>query len=343
MTDPRSTRFKLLASLVTLLVFLIVTEGIVRLAGADTYVQNRFFTLNRALDYPDVFKKDRVLFWRLRSDRNVTSEFFEGRTYHINSLGLRGDEISSTKNKPRVVALGNSCTFGWGIPGGQTYSDRLQDILGNGYEVINAGIPGYTSYQGREFFQKDILKLKPDILLVLFAWNDHWVAASAIADKNQKFPPQVIISLQNILERFDSYRLLKKLLLSAVEKDPDSLFNRAAPVYRVGLEDFQDNLTAICDTAKAHGIKPVLMTSPIPPLSEMPSALAGMHRYHERYNDAIRAVASAEGVGLVDLAREFDTRKDLWDSTSHDWIHFNARGHLLAAQLIAQYMDSTSN
>lgn len=343
MTNSRSPWFKLSASLVTLLIFLVAVEGVVRLVGVDTYVQNRFFTLNRALDYPDVFKKDRVLFWRLRPDRTVTSNFFEGKTYHINSMGLRGDEISVTKNRPRVLALGNSCTFGWGIPSGQTYCDRLQDMLGDSYEVINTGIPGYTSYQGLKFFERDLLKLKPDVLLVLFAWNDHWGAASRIADKDQEFPPQAIIGLQNLLSRFDSYRLLKKFWLSTIEKDPDSLFDRSSPVYRVGPEDFRANLIAICDTAVSHGIRPVLMTSPIPKLSVLPATLDGMYRYHERYNDIVREVALSKGVGLVDLAREFDTRDNLWDSVSHDWIHFNARGHLLAAQLIARKMDSIDN
>ena len=341
MIAPRSTGFKLLASLVTLLAFLVVTEGIVRLVGVDTYVQNRFFTLNRALDYPDVFKKDRTLFWRLRPDRDVTSLFFEGRTYHINSLGLRGDEVSDVKNKMRVVALGNSCTFGWGIPDGQTFCDRLQDMLGESFNVINAGIPGYSTYQGMKFLQSDILKLHPDVLLVLFSWNDHWVAASGIADKDQKFPPQFIISVQNLLAQFHSYRLLKKALLSSVEKNPDSLFDRSLPVYRVGLADFRANLGAICDTASAHGARPILMTSPIPQLSELPMTLMGLYRYHNRYNDVIREVAESKGVGLVDLAREFDSHEHLWDSVSHDWIHFNARGHLLASQLIARYlMDS---
>jgi lysophospholipase L1-like esterase len=80
------------------------------------------------------------------------------------------------------------------------------------------------------------------------------------------------------------------------------------------------------------------MTSPIPRLSELPMTFAGLHRYHEKYNEIVREVAESKGVGLVDLAREFDSHDQLWDSVSHDWIHFNARGHLLAAQLIAQYM-----
>ncbi|MCK4917225.1 MAG: hypothetical protein KAS51_03305 [Candidatus Omnitrophica bacterium] len=33
-------------------------------------------------------------------------------------------------------------------------------------EVINAGIIGYTSYQGNLFFKNEILKLSPDVIIV---------------------------------------------------------------------------------------------------------------------------------------------------------------------------------
>ena len=58
-------------------------------------------------------------------------------------------------------------------------------MLGGKYEVINAGIPGYTSLQGERFLKSDLLKLEPDIVPIMFAWNDHWAAASGIADKDQ--------------------------------------------------------------------------------------------------------------------------------------------------------------
>ena len=100
--------YRIIFSLVIFLVFLVVVELAVRFGGVDTYYQNRLFVLNRALDYPDVFEKDHDLFWRFRKYRVVTSKFFEGKTYRINSFGLRGDEITDVKNKKRILFLGNS-------------------------------------------------------------------------------------------------------------------------------------------------------------------------------------------------------------------------------------------
>lgn len=321
-------------------IFLAVVELAVRTFGVDTFFQNRFFVLNRALDYPDVFQKDRDLFWRLRPDQVVTSKFFEGKTYRINSLGLRGREVSKVKTKRRILALGNSCTFGWGVSYEETYVKRLEVFLDGAYDVINGAIPGYSSFQGRRFFERGLVQLQPDILLILFVWNDHWAAASQIADKDQQFPPQAIIACQNLLSRFHSYRLLKKLLLSGIEQEPDSLFDRKAPIYRVGLEDFRKNLRDICRLARSKGTTPILLTSPIPPLATYypPGARSPMHRFHERYNQVIRELSVSDSVDLVDLAREFAHYADLYDKALNDPIHFNAKGHRLAAELLAEHI-----
>jgi lysophospholipase L1-like esterase len=331
---------RVVVSLVSLVFFLAVLETVLRLAGVDTFFQNRFFVLNRALDYPEVFEKDKDLFWRLRPDQTVTSRFFEGKTYRINSFGLRGDEIKPKSAKLRIITLGNSCTFGWGVDYESTYAERLATLLSEGYEVINAGVPGYSSLQGRRFFEQELLELNPDIITILFAWNDHWAAANGIADNKQEFPPEGILFLQNLLSRLHTYRFLKKQLLSTVEAELDSVWDRPTPVYRVGLSDYHDNLIAICRTAKARGIKPILLTSPIPSLQTYypPGSRSNMHRYHERYNEVVREVASAEEVGLVDLAGEFDKFGDLWDNVSRDPFHFNARGHSVAAERIAAYI-----
>ena len=323
-----------------LVIVLAAVEVIIRVAGVDTYFQNRFFVLNRALDYPDVFEKDHDLFWRLRPDRTVTSEFFEGKTYRINARGLRGDEIAEVKTAPRILALGNSCTFGWGMPQEETYVSQLEAMLGGGYEIINGGVPGYSSFQGKRFFERELVNLQPDLILILFAWNDHWAAAAQIADKDQQPPPRLLIAAQNLLSRLHLYRLLKKLLLSTVEKNPDVLFDRTRPVYRVDLDDYYSNLLSLCRAARSHGTRPILMTSPIPSLKKYYPAgsVSNLHTYHNRYNDAVRRLARDEHLELIDLAEEFDRYDDLYDDPVRDPIHFNSMGHRVAAELIVDYL-----
>lgn len=335
-------RIRVVFAVVSVVLFMALSEAVLRVAHTDTYFQNRFFTLNRALDYPEVFKKDRTLFWRLREGQTVTSKFFEGRTYRINSLGLRGEEVASVKTARRVLTLGNSCTFGWGVPYQSTFSARLEPLLGTQYETINGGIPGYSSFQGRRFFERELIHLKPDIVIIMFGWNDHWAAASGIPDKEQRFPPELVLEVQNELSRLHSYRLLKKLLLSLLEKDPDSLFDRAAPVYRVGLDDFRSNLHAICRTVQGMGATPIMVTSPAPSLPQDGRDVwwAPAVGYHARYNEVVRELARSAKVVLVDAARAFEGHEGLYDDPFLDFIHFNASGHELVATLLAQAITS---
>lgn len=344
-TNGSSIASRLLLALASIIIFFGIIEIVVRAIGVDTRFQNRFFVLNRALDYPEVFEKDRRLFWKFRPDQTIQSDFFEGRTYHINSSGFRGPSIPDVKTKPRIVGMGNSCTFGWGVAYDSTYLARLQVLLDNHYDVINAAVPGYTSFQGLRLLQTRLLSFEPDIITILFAWNDHWAAAGGIPDADQKFPPEIILNLQNFFSQFHIYRLLKKALLSTVEPSPDSLFDRTNIVYRVGPEDFRKNLTAMVRIADSAGIWPILLTSPIPSLETYysPGARSAMHEFHARYNEIIRDVARETSAGLVDLAAAFDRYSGLWDDARIDPIHFNARGHAVAAELIAAYIrDSRS-
>ena len=72
---------------------------------------------------------------------------FEG-SVTINSLGFRGHEIERKKSKDRfrIVVIGDSFTFGLGVGDFLTYSAQLEKILNvadkNQFKVLNLGVPG---------------------------------------------------------------------------------------------------------------------------------------------------------------------------------------------------------
>ena len=337
-----SLGYRIVASIVAIMIVLAAVEGVVRLSGVDSYFENRLFVLNRALDYPDVFLKDHDLFWRFRPGQTITSLFFEGKTYAINSLGCRGPELAKKKHVPRVLLLGNSCLFGWGVSYDSSVAGRLQTLLGTDYEIINGCIPGYSSWQGRVFYDGELLKSEPDFVVMMFGWNDQWAAASGIADNRQQFPSAMIISMQNTLAKLHSYRLLKKLLLSETEPSQDSLFDRAAPIYRVGLDDFGDNLTYLCARIREDGARPIILTEPQPSNLIYGAEVTGHPavRYHQRYNQVVRELGRDSGMTVIDAAALFDQHDDLYDDARSDFIHFNDRGHELLAQLVANQILS---
>jgi lysophospholipase L1-like esterase len=100
----------------------------------------------------------------------------------IDQAGLRGPEAGAkppaTKSPGtlRVLALGDSFTFGVGAQAGETYPARLEEILrsrGVRAEVLNAGAPGFSVPDETAWFQRWGRPLEPDvILLAVFVGND---------------------------------------------------------------------------------------------------------------------------------------------------------------------------
>lgn len=97
-------------------------------------------------------------------------------SFHTNSLGLRGDEIHDDASM-RVLTIGDSCTWGWRVADDESYPARLQQLFdhrwGAGqYQVINAGVPGSTTFQGVQYLRERGLRLKPALVIAAYGFND---------------------------------------------------------------------------------------------------------------------------------------------------------------------------
>jgi lysophospholipase L1-like esterase len=70
----------------------------------------------------------------------------------------------------RIVAFGDSLTFGTGATGGKDYPSQLSEIISR--PVINAGVPGDTTASALKRLEKDVLAYSPDIVLITLGGND---------------------------------------------------------------------------------------------------------------------------------------------------------------------------
>jgi len=80
----------------------------------------------------------------------------------------------SNDTRPAIVAFGDSLTAGYGADQGDSYPDYLQKLLDTRnlqYRVVNMGISGNTTKDGLDRV-KDVLALKPAIVIVEFGGND---------------------------------------------------------------------------------------------------------------------------------------------------------------------------
>src|SRR4030042_5480990 len=102
-------------SFLTLLVFFFIAEVFFRIIDFQRIFPERAFILNPELSYPQYYKKDAELFWRIRPNQTIKGKFFVDGVYKINSKGYREREFSAEKNHDltRIICVGTSCTFGW--------------------------------------------------------------------------------------------------------------------------------------------------------------------------------------------------------------------------------------
>ena len=165
---------KILFSGITVLLIFGSIELLLRLAGfrVNLSVERMEFTFpiddyNSSAPQPFLVR-DEALFWRPKA----------GVMEH-NSHGFYGPEFNVEKKSGvfRIVCLGDSCTHF----GPDSYPDMLRvylDEMAPGkFEVINAGVIGYTSFQGRRLLESEVLDWSPDLVTVYFGWNDHWLGA----------------------------------------------------------------------------------------------------------------------------------------------------------------------
>jgi len=98
----------------------------------------------------------------------------------INSYGLRGDEVTLPKPPRtfRIVAVGDSITFGYGIPVSDTFVKILERRLNERahgearYEVLNGATLGGALNDYYHFLSQKAAILQPDMILIGLCLND---------------------------------------------------------------------------------------------------------------------------------------------------------------------------
>ncbi|MBI4676657.1 MAG: hypothetical protein HY748_03665 [Elusimicrobia bacterium] len=272
---------------------------------------------------------DRDLLWRPLPEQGLT-----------NSEGFLGPEWSPEKPKGlnRVVALGDSCT----VLGDEPYPGVLARLLskdGRRWEVLNAGVASWSSYQGLRLLEKRLSEYRADAVTIYFGWNDRWLAW-AVADKDLA---------AHIEKQWKALRWVEESrLLQALQRAADRL--RGPPKLtgssprRVSLEDYAANLRAMVSLVRREGGEPVLVTAPTGLTLRHPftatvggkTGLGDPARFvelHDAYNGAVRAAARETGAPLADLDAAFSSMKD-HQAVFSDGIHLTREGHRRAAALL---------
>ncbi len=125
------------------------------------------------------FEQDPELIWRLRRDTRFPERDFPLRGIVANSQGLRAAQLVAPKkgaNEIRILFVGDSVTFGWRVSHDETISKRAEVRLAARYPQLkitcmNAGVPGYSLFQGWKYLETAGMRFEPDLVVASFGVN----------------------------------------------------------------------------------------------------------------------------------------------------------------------------
>ena len=189
-TDLRRAALRATVSVAATIVTLFVTEGLVRVASylrEDRRPLEVQLQSSRAhgqspmhdLSVGDIVQPSQFpdIVYELRP--NLRGRFV-GQPLFINSQGLHDYEYSRRKqpNTFRIVGVGDSSLFGWGVPfeesGLKVLERRLNEqSRAQKFEVIDFAAPGYNTAMEAETFVQRCLEYAPDLVLLNFNTNDY--------------------------------------------------------------------------------------------------------------------------------------------------------------------------
>ncbi len=109
----------------------------------------------------------------------------EGRSYRINSLGLRGDEIGpKPPGTRRILLVGDSVVFGWKLSDEQTIEAATEALLAakqaGPIEVVTVALPNWNVVSENAFLRAHLPLLEPDFIIWSVLLNDCQDVAGAV-------------------------------------------------------------------------------------------------------------------------------------------------------------------
>jgi lysophospholipase L1-like esterase len=261
----------------------------------------------------------------------------ENTTFPVttNDEGLRAPVHAPDKpaGKQRIMTLGCSTTFGWGVADAESYPARLETLIHekgrDDIEVINGGQPGYTSFQGRWLWDRTLKHYQPDVVLVGYVVQD--ARKAAYSDRSQAVLQQDARYLKNnLLYRSKVYLGLRSMLGHVQVRAKERGAQDVGGEYRVPPSDYADNLRTLVAGIQDAGATPVLFGYPLE-----------REGYTSQHRVILRAAAEELGVAHFDPQPQMDEAsrgEELY--FARDRGHANAAGNDRIARWVLEFLET---
>lgn len=325
---PRRTRWA------SFLLGVLFAAMVAVLFGAGSYVWSAYrsrdlLVFSYRLDLARIMQGDPDTFWSLKP--NLKNELFQPQpngppvTFHVstNELGLRNPPIGEKGNRVRILAIGDSTTFGQYVEDDESWPAQLQKMLdpdAKHIEVINAGLIGTSSFQGLCYCVKRGFALKPDIIIATYGFNDRgkWNLSDRVS-----LAPNAKPGFKYLLPLFWRWNTQYE---QSFETRP-----------RVSPGEYLDALIALAQTCKEHKVQPYFVVWPVPSqLTGSPDLVNGPDG---PYQSLTLEAATRTSTPVIDV------RKPLHDAPQPillDIVHASAAGCRVVAETAAAALHTYS-
>jgi len=331
---------------------LIVLGLLVATAMAELALRTVFTIPEVANPLYSFHESDPVLGWRGKS--NWTARFrrpdFDALVTHGPDGWRRAEPPPPPDPTRRVLFLGDSFTWGWGVSQGEVFSDKLQSRLAPEVAIYNRGINGFGTSQEYLLLQRELDARHYDAVALMFYLNDVGDNVSSKRGRRPLFeldgdtlvprnqPP---LPLLNPINRFlkDHSRVfqivdfeISMLVRSAGDEEEGAPPAGAADVDYRHINGAAVTMRLLAEMQRlctAHGTKFFLVY--LPHTSEIAGDVSS-DPYVRAVHDLVRDVAAQEHIPVIDLGPVFRERVQQGEALvfTHDE-HWTPAGHEAAA------------
>ena len=286
----------------------------------------------------------------------------DGKTRH-NSLGCRAEEVSLEKPAGvyRIVVLGGSTTYSTLVrENDATFTYKLEKAL-NGwasqaglrrtFEVLNCGVPGYTSAEALARYIFSLNEYRADLVMVQLGINDALPRGLSHISRDYR-------EFSKTWEAFDPGSDLwftRRLLRAARSRFTDSVWTQginflvrhpfwiqkpgqaeAAGDGRSSAWIFDSNIRYLTRLASGDGARALLLTEHlvVDKSSDWRRMPPGRGRFTLEHNALLETIARQERTLFLDLQQRLCACKEIMP----DGRHLNEEGEGQKARLIFEYL-----
>lgn len=270
----------------------------------------------------------------------------------INNYSLRGQNFDFEKRNKRILFLGDSFTFGFGVEAEESFPFLLKEMLnkkGLNYEVINAGVMGYGNDQEAKYLELNGLKFFPDVLVLgFFADNDLSDNAdySNISIVNgflvrdyTKLDSNTLFLLGFLKQKWVIiYAKLKRMIIPETTIIKDISYNYQIYSYlndSYAWDKTYESLEKIVNLSKKSGIPLILINIP------SVDTLTRRTEYSLLNDNALEKFIATHNLSFIDLVLSINNLNESLISEDYFPInkHLNKKGNKYVAEIIFEYLN----